>query len=80
MAVYIAILFEGMFVGAQWFCAITKIEQANIDGFYLSSLSVVVNFIILPSEMDRSAGGNSDFDGMRDFIEIGIPLTVKRRC
>ncbi|WP_395448514.1 hypothetical protein ACHMW7_27385 [Aminobacter sp. UC22_36] len=29
--VYIAISFEGMFVGAQLCCAITKIEQANID-------------------------------------------------
>ncbi|MDH4986518.1 hypothetical protein QEZ47_13465 [Aminobacter anthyllidis] len=73
MAVYIAILFEGMFVGAQWFCAITKIEQANIDSWCLYSLAAAVNFIILLSEMDRSTGGNSDFDGMRDSIEIGIP-------
>ncbi|WP_131922380.1 hypothetical protein [Aminobacter aminovorans] len=56
---YIAILFEGMFVGAQRFCAITKIEQANIDSRFLYLLAVDVNFIILPSRRDVSPAGKN---------------------
>ncbi|WP_286294521.1 hypothetical protein [Aminobacter sp. SS-2016] len=63
---YIAILFEGMFVGAQRFCAITKIEQANIDSRVLYLLAVDVNSIILLSRTDVSPVGNSSFNGMRD--------------